>query len=83
MNLYAWTNSENDATFWTDVEDPTTESPLKIYDQNGNDVTSEYTHGNFGISSAGPTRIEYQCEWGGTIPVGVRLGGGSVAPDYP
>ena len=71
MNLYAWTNSEYNATFWTDVEDPTTESPLKIYDQNGNDVTSEYTHGSCYISSVTTTQIKYRYEKGEFIPIGV------------
>ena len=72
MNLYAWTNSEYNATFWTDVEDPTTESPLKIYDQNGNDVTSEYTHGECMIGSITATNIIYHYVPGRSIPIGVN-----------
>ena len=71
MNLYAWTNFTYKATFWTDVEDPTTESPLKIYDQNGNDVTSEYIHGECQIGSVTTTQIEYKYLKGEFIPIGV------------
>lgn len=72
MNLYAWTNFTYKATFWTDVEDPTTESPLKIYDQNGNDVTSEYVHGENLINSATTTQIVYQYLDGSYIPIGAN-----------
>ena len=74
MNLYAWTNLSHNATFWTDVENPTTQSPLKIYDSNGNDVTSTYTHGEAGISSTTQTSITYQYGLGDLIPIGVNAG---------
>lgn len=71
MKLYAWTNSTYNATFWTDVENPTTQNPLKMYDSNGNDITNTYTHGEAFISTTTSTSITYQYGLGDSIPIGV------------
>lgn len=73
MNLYAWTNSEYSATFWTDTETPTASS--HIYSSNGTDVTStylgdlEYHTGAISAASNSSITISYTYPGGGKAPV--------------
>lgn len=67
MDLYAWTNSDYNATIYTNILTPLTTGPF--YDSEGNNITSYVNNADCGVSSATSSVISWSVGGKGyTIP---------------
>lgn len=60
VNLYGWTNENENITFWTTTDNPTLST--RIYDNLGNDVTDDYLDGQdarINLFSASEIQLAY------------------------